>query len=168
VDPIVRLTTLMDILWWIGRFMSDTQMIRCPACETINRVPKERIELGLQPVCGRCKQPLSVSDKPVTVTDATFSDEVERSPVPVLLDIWAPWCGPCKMITPVIEQLAKEWAGRVRVAKLNVDENPATAARFNILGIPSMLVLKAGREIDRIVGVQPKSEIVRRLERAVA
>lgn len=148
--------------------MPETQMIRCPACETMNRVPTEKIEHGLEPVCGRCKRPLSVSDKPVTVTDATFSDEVERSPVPVLLDIWAPWCGPCKMITPVIEQLAKEWAGRVRVAKLNVDENPATAARFNILGIPSMLVLKGGREIDRIVGVQPKSEIARRLERAVA
>jgi len=82
--------------------------------------------------------------------------------------MWAPWCGPCRMIAPIIEQLATEMAGRVRVGKLNVDENPLTADRFNVRGIPALLVLKEGREIDRIVGVQPKSEIVRRLERAIS
>src|SRR5438874_5464246 len=143
--------------------MPDPQVIRCAACGAANRVPSEKLKQGLQPVCGRCKTLLTVSNKPVTVTDATFSAEVERSPLPVLLDLWAEWCGPCKMIAPVIDQLASEMAGRVRVAKLNVDENPATAARFNVLGIPALLVLKGGREIDRIVGVQPKSEIVRRL-----
>jgi len=81
--------------------------------------------------------------------------------------MWAPWCGPCRMIAPVVEELATELVGRVRVGKLNVDENPLTAERFNIRGIPALLVLKEGREIDRIVGVQPKSEIVRRLERAI-
>jgi thioredoxin len=111
---------------------------------------------------------LPVSHRPVTVTDATFSAEVERSPVPVLLDMWAPWCGPCRMVAPVIDELAREMGGRVRVAKLNVDENPATAARFNARSIPTLLVLKEGREIDRILGVQPKSEIARRLERAIA
>jgi thioredoxin 2 len=134
----------------------------------MNRAPLEKMEQGLQPLCGRCKTPLPVSDKPVTVTDATFSAEVERSPIPVLLDAWAAWCGPCRLIAPVIDQLAKEMAGRVRVAKLNVEENPETAARFNIFSIPALLVLKGGREMDRIVGVQPKSEIARRLERAIA
>jgi thioredoxin len=104
----------------------------------------------------------------VTVTDATFAAEVERSFVTVLLDIWAPWCGPCRMVAPVIEELAAEMSGRVRVAKLNVHENPATAARFRVQSIPTLLVLKAGRELDRIVGVQPKTEIVQRLERAAA
>jgi thioredoxin 2 len=85
-----------------------------------------------------------------------------------LLDLWAPWCGPCKMIAPVVEELAAEMAGRVRVAKLNVDENPATAARFNIRSIPALLILKAGREIDRIIGAQPKAEIIRRLKQVVA
>jgi thioredoxin 2 len=148
--------------------MSDTQLIRCPACGATNRVPREKIEEGLEPVCGRCKKPLPIYNKPVIVTDATFSAEVERSPLPVLLDMWAPWCGPCRMVAPVIDQLAAEMTGRVRVAKLNVDENPVTAARFNARSIPTLLVLRAGREIDRIIGVQPKSEIVRRVEQAIA
>jgi thioredoxin 2 len=148
--------------------MPDAQLIACPVCGASNRVPLEKLERGLAPICGRCKNPLPVSIHPITVTDATFSAEVEHSPLPVLLDLWAAWCGPCQMISPVVEQLAKEMVGRVRVAKLNVDENPATAEHFGIRSIPALLVLKAGQEIDRIVGAQPKAEILRRLEKAIA
>jgi len=130
-------------------------------------VPEEKIRAGLAPVCGRCKGPLAASTHPVIVTDANFAQEVERSPLPVLLDMWAPWCGPCRMIAPVIEQLATELAGRVKVAKLNTDENPMTGSRFNVRSIPTLLVLKDGKEIDRLVGALPKQEILRRVEAAI-
>lgn len=145
----------------------DALMVVCAACGATNRVPGDKIAEGRAPVCGKCKAPLPVG-KPQPVTDATFAQDVEGSPVPVLVDAWAPWCGPCHMIAPIIDQLAAELAGRIRVVKLNVDDNPRTAARFDLRSIPTLLVLKGGREIDRLVGVQPKQEIARRLERAIA
>lgn len=147
---------------------TEAKVITCPSCGAKNRVPGEKPREGLQPVCGQCKSPLSVSAHPVTVTDANFAEEVERSPIPVLLDLWAPWCGPCRMIAPTIEQVASELAGRVKVGKLNTDENPMTASRFNVRSIPTLLVLKDGKEIDRLVGAFPKQEILRRLQAVIA
>ena len=146
---------------------TEAKVITCPSCGANNRVPTEKLREGLQPVCGRCKAPLADSVHPVVVTDANFAAEVERSPLPVLLDMWAPWCGPCRMIAPTIEQLASELAGRVKVAKLNTDENPMTGTRFNVRSIPTLLVLKDGKEIVRLVGALPKQEILRKLEAAI-
>jgi thioredoxin 2 len=143
---------------------TGTQLIKCSSCGATNRIPLEKLGGGGRPVCGRCKSPLKAEPHPVIVTDENFAGEVEQSPLPVLLDLWAAWCGPCRMIAPVIEQLAAELAGRVKVAKLNVDENKRTAARFGVRSIPTLLVLKGGREVDRIVGALPKQEILRRLE----
>jgi len=146
---------------------ADVTSIRCAHCGATNRVPRAKLEQGLKPVCGRCKQPLEMGSAPITVSDATFAAEVERSPLPVLVDAWAPWCGPCRTVAPALEELAAELAGRVRIAKLNVDENPQTASRFDVRSIPTLLVMVGGREIERIVGAQPKHAIRERLERAL-
>ena len=148
--------------------MNDVELIHCPTCGTGNRVPREKLARGLRPVCGRCRGRLDAAGTPLTVTDATFASAVERSPLPVLVDAWAPWCAPCRMVAPAIDELAAELAGRVRVAKLNVDENPQNAARINLRSIPTLLVMKGGREVGRIVGAQPKAEIAQQLERALA
>jgi thioredoxin 2 len=144
--------------------MADDMMVRCPSCSVVNRVPLERIGSGGKAVCGRCKADLPTDAAPVTVTDANFGDEVERASVPVLVDMWAPWCGPCRMVAPALDALAVEMAGRIRVAKMNVDDNPATSGRFGIRSIPTLLVFKGGREVDRIVGVQSKAAIAARLQ----
>jgi len=138
--------------------------VRCPSCGTLNRIPD--IPAGRHVRCGKCKAPLDAeAQAPLGVSDSSFLEDVERSPLPVLLDLWADWCGPCHMLAPTVEQLALELSGRVRVAKLNIDENPATAARFGVQSIPTLLLLKNGREIDRLTGVQPKTEILRRVQR---
>lgn len=143
------------------------KIVRCPKCGANNRVLQNQ-SAAKAPVCGRCKTPLFTASQPIVVTDGNYAVEVENSPLPVvLLDLWAPWCGPCRMMSPVIDQLAAELAGQIRVGKLNVDENPQTAARFRVQGIPTLLVLKNGREIDRIVGAQSKEAIQRRVQSIV-
>lgn len=148
--------------------MATSSLLRCPACGATNRVATAEAAAGRQPVCGRCRARLPQQVSPVKVTDATFAAEVEQSPVPVVVDLWAAWCGPCRTLEPIIEELASAMAGRVRFAKLNVDENPATASRFNVRSIPTLLVFRGGREIDRIVGVHPKAALARRLEALTA
>lgn len=147
---------------------SNVQIVRCPNCGANNRVNESNLSQQRAPVCGRCKtQLLSAPPHPITVTDANYTAQIENSPLPVLLDLWAPWCGPCRMIAPVIEQLSKELSGRVRVGKLNVDENPRTPTRFNVQSIPTMLILKNGQEINRIVGAQSKEAILRQLQSVI-
>jgi thioredoxin len=143
-------------------------IISCPNCGTKNRVD-ESAAREMQPVCGKCGAALEAGaadagSKPITVTDATFAREVLGARgVPVLVDYWAEWCGPCRMVAPVLDELAAESNGRYRIAKLNVDENPRTAAQYNIRSIPTMLVFRDGAVVDRIVGAQPKQAIAARL-----
>ncbi len=138
-------------------------IITCPSCRTKNRVPIER--MSQRPRCGRCKAPLlSGTSGPVTITDANFQLQVLSSVLPVLVDCWAPWCGPCHIVGPIIDALAKEFEGKVLVGKLNVDENPRVANMFNIQSIPTILIFKDGRQVDRLVGAVPKEEILARLK----
>ena len=140
----------------------DLIEVLCGNCKTINRVSRSKLRDGLLPKCGKCKELLSMAKEPVVVTDTTFEDEVEKSSIPVLLDCWAPWCAPCHMLTPTIDELASEMDG-VKFAKLNVDENPRTTMKFKVMSIPTMLIFKDGKVVDTLVGVQPKATIQRHL-----
>jgi len=138
-------------------------IVQCPTCGAKNRVD-ERAAADMKAVCGKCGTALpsfsaDSTDKPQAVTDATFArDVVEASSIrPVLVDAWAEWCGPCRMIAPVLDQLAAESGGRYKIAKLNVDDNPRTAGQFNIRSIPTLLIFKNGKLVDQIVGVQSKA-----------
>jgi len=139
-------------------------IVQCSRCGTKNRVPIQR--LSDRPICGRCRSPLAVRHSPghpVEITDKTFQEEVLSFPLPVLVDCWAPWCGPCRMMAPIMDELASEYAGRVKIGKLNTDENPGTASQYGIQSIPTLLLFKNGRQVNRLVGAHPKGEIEKHL-----
>ena len=146
---------------WLKAFRgSGGSMVYCTKCGTKNRIPLNRLSDG--PVCGRCREPLqkvTAYDRPLDISDRTFNEEVIRHSGPVLVDCWAPWCGPCRMVAPALEQLARGYAGRIKITKLNVDENPLTASQFSVQSIPTMLLFLNGKLVDTLVGALPKQEI---------
>ena len=152
-------------------------IVTCPKCGAKNRVDASKADH--KPVCGKCKTSLenvlgvpesaaasaATAAHPVEITDANFERELQGAGTkPVLVDAWAAWCGPCRMIAPTIEQLARESNGRWVVAKLDVDANPSTAQRYHINSIPTLLIFKGGRLVDQLVGLQPKPAILAKLE----
>ena len=142
------------------------QVVVCSKCGAKNRVEESRLATS-EAKCGRCGEKLKAGgqdSKPAVITDQTFDGEVlQARGQPVLVDCWAPWCGPCRTIAPIMDQLAAESQGQYRITKLNIDENRQTASRYQIASIPTMLIFKDGKLIDRIVGAQPKSAIAERL-----
>lgn len=142
----------------------DELIIPCLKCGTKNRVAEDK--LNKKPLCGKCGDPLVVTQqktKPVDVTDNTFAREVLASDISVLVDCWAPWCGHCRALSPSIDELASDYASGVKVAKLNVDENPLTASQYGIQSIPTMLFFKEGKLVQRLTGALLKEEIEKNL-----
>ncbi|GGK32048.1 thiol reductase thioredoxin [Deinococcus malanensis] len=132
-------------------------VLQCPQCQAKNRV--QAVPGGAVPVCARCGSALPwLHDG----TDATFAQDIQAG-VPVLVDFWAPWCGPCRVVGPVLEQIARERPGQVRIVKVNVDENPRAPSQFQVQGIPTMIIFRSGQPVDRVVGAAGKAAIEARL-----
>ncbi len=129
--------------------MAESLRVACPSCSTTNRVPGDR--LGAGPTCGECKQPL-FPGKPIELTKANFERHVAASGLPLVVDFWAPWCGPCRAMAPAFEQAAAQLSPGVRLAKLNSDDAPEISARFGIRGIPTLIAFRGGREVARQSG----------------
>ena len=132
-------------------------LIACPHCTTTNRVPDTR--LTEDPVCGRCGKPL-LDGHPVELNDANFDAVTAKTELQVVVDFWAPWCGPCRMMAPQFEQAARQLKGRALFAKVNSDDNPRAASRFAIRSIPTMVMLRGGAETKRAAGALQAGQIV--------
>ncbi|KIO49562.1 thioredoxin TrxC [Nitrosospira sp. NpAV] len=138
--------------------MSNSLHIVCPHCQAVNRVPAGRLEQ--QPNCGQCHQPL-FTGSPVELTATTFGRHLARNDIPVLVDFWAPWCGPCKMMAPAFEQAAVMLEPHVRLAKANTEAEPALGAQYHIRSIPTLALFRDGREVARQSGTIAAQDIVR-------
>ena len=137
--------------------------LRCQFCETWNKVDASRA--ADRPKCGKCGKPMLL-DRPVKLTDETFQRTISESEVPVLVDFYADWCGPCKMMAPYVDEIAREYQGKALVAKLDTDHSQQTAGGFDIRGIPTSIVFKGGKEVARQTGAVPKKALLDLLAKA--
>jgi len=137
--------------------MSENIHIVCPSCDSINRLPKDKLSTSGK--CGKCKQPL-FSGEVVELHAANFNQHIAKNEIPVLVDFWAPWCGPCKMMAPVFAQAAKELQPHIRVAKVDTEAEQQLAAQFQIRSIPTIAIFKNGREISRTAGAMDLQNLI--------
>jgi thioredoxin len=140
-------------------------VVACPDCGTKNRIPAEKQHLG--PRCGSCKKPLSpgIAAVPVELDDASFAGFISRASKPVMVDFFSPTCGPCRMLAPVIDNMAKKFYGRVIIAKLDTSRSQMTASQYRIRGVPTLIFFKNGKLIDQVTGALPEQELVKLLQK---
>jgi len=138
--------------------MNSDVIIKCKNCSARNKVSIEKI--FNHPVCGKCRSRLSVPDRPLSVSELDFNEEVLAETIPTAVDFWAPWCGPCQMVGPILEEIAGKYPGRIKVVKINSDENPNLSFKYGIQGIPTIILFRDGREVDRVVGAVPRENIL--------
>ena len=141
--------------------MADNRVTACPTCGAKNRVPNAAKG---KPQCASCKQALPWI---VDATDQSLSTALDTKQL-VLIDLWAPWCGPCRMVAPVLEQLARTYAGRIKVVKVNVDDNPRSAQTYDASSIPTLVFAKDGAVVDRVIGAQPAPALSARIDKLLA
>jgi thioredoxin 2 len=138
--------------------MPASKHIVCPSCSATNRIPADRLKQG--PKCGKCGEQV-FAGRPTALTDTSFQKHIEKNDIPVVVDFWADWCGPCKMMAPQFEQAAKDLEPDVRLAKLDTEAAQGTAARFSIRSIPTLVLFRDGREVARQAGAMGAADIVR-------
>lgn len=136
---------------------SESKITPCPSCGTKNRVPSSSTGT---PQCASCKKPLPwIAD----ATDASLAGALD-TPKLVLIDLWAPWCGPCRMVAPILEKLAARYAGSLKVVKINVDDNPISAAQYDARSIPTLVMVRDGKEVDRVIGAHPEPALAAKID----
>lgn len=147
------------------RLMVNSIVVACPNCGTKNRIPADKQHLG--PKCGSCKAALSLAAAavPVELNDSTFSGFISQATKPIMVDFFSPTCGPCRMLAPVIDSLARKFIGRVIIAKLDTSRNQMAAAQYRIRGVPTLLFFKNGQILDQVTGALPEQELAQLVER---
>ena len=137
--------------------MSDSIHIVCPYCAGTNRIPTDKLQA--EPNCGRCKKPL-LDTAPIELTKDNIAQHIEKNDIPVVIDFWAPWCGPCKIMGPNFEQASRDFKARVRFAKVNTEDQQSLGGHYNIRSIPTLVLFKQGKEIDRISGALDANQLI--------